>query len=306
MAEDVVGGESIGRTICDDEHLVYDEERGELVCVANGMVLEDRKIDYGPEWRVFSAEDLVNRKRVGAPLTRRVHDNGIASFIDPRDLARLHGKRRIIGRKLYRLNRSTRVSKSSRRLVSLLAELNTITGLMNLPRNVRETAAMLLRRIAGKDYMRGKMKKAYLAAAIYVACKQEKIPLTPRELREYIEVSKEDLWRALRRINEDALKGRRTPLMKAVDFIPKLASKLSLPATVQTKAAEIIDAAEKKGLTTGKGGLNFAAAALYVASVVMDRKKTQQEVSQASKVTEVTVRNRYKDIVENLYIEVMV
>ncbi|MEK6827388.1 MAG: sigma factor-like helix-turn-helix DNA-binding protein, partial [Nanoarchaeota archaeon] len=56
-------------------------------------------------------------------------------------------------------------------------------------------------------------------------------------------------------------------------------------------------------LTSGRGPAGIAAAALYVAALMNDEKKTQREVADIAGITEVTIRNRYKELIEKLKLE---
>jgi transcription initiation factor TFIIB len=56
-------------------------------------------------------------------------------------------------------------------------------------------------------------------------------------------------------------------------------------------------------LTHGKSPTGVAAAAVYIVSRTNERSRTQREVADISGVTEVTIRNRYKELVDNLGIE---
>ena len=47
----------------------------------------------------------------------------------------------------------------------------------------------------------------------------------------------------------------------------------------------------------------MAAAALYIAAVLAGEKKTQREVADVIGVTEVTIRNRYKEMIDSLGIK---
>ena len=84
------------------------------------------------------------------------------------------------------------------------------------------------------------------------------------------------------------------------DYVPRFASKIGLSNEVQSKAIEIIEKAKQNGLTSGKGPTGVAAAALYIASVLIGERKTQREIAEVSGVTEVTIRNRYKELSEKL------
>jgi transcription initiation factor TFIIB len=65
-------------------------------------------------------------------------------------------------------------------------------------------------------------------------------------------------------------------------------------------ALSIIDQAKEQGITIGKAPGGLAAAALYIAGIIEDDRRTQREIAESANVTEVTVRNRYKDIVKRL------
>ncbi|MBN2367434.1 transcription initiation factor IIB family protein, partial [Candidatus Woesearchaeota archaeon] len=53
-------------------------------------------------------------------------------------------------------------------------------------------------------------------------------------------------------------------------------------------------------LLSGRSPKGIAAGALYVASRIMNGKKTQAEIAKVTDVTEVTVRNTYKQFIDNL------
>jgi transcription initiation factor TFIIB len=94
------------------------------------------------------------------------------------------------------------------------------------------------------------------------------------------------------------------PPTNPIDFIPRFTSSLNLPGDVQSRAVEIIQTASERGLTSGRGPTGVAAAAIYIASVLLNQRRTQRDVAEVAQVTEVTVRNRYKELVDRLNIEI--
>ncbi|MGB8234033.1 MAG: TFIIB-type zinc ribbon-containing protein, partial [Methanobacterium sp.] len=70
---------------CGSEKLINDHERGEIVCGACGLVIDDNIVDMGPEWRAFDHEQRDKRTRVGAPITYTIHDKGLSTMIDWRN-----------------------------------------------------------------------------------------------------------------------------------------------------------------------------------------------------------------------------
>ena len=61
--------------------------------------------------------------------------------------------------------------------------------------------------------------------------------------------------------------------------------------------------AKRYRLTAGKAPTGLAGAALYVAAMQVGERRTQKEISIAAGVTEATIRNRYKELIDRLKIE---
>ncbi|MDI6707844.1 MAG: transcription initiation factor IIB [Candidatus Thermoplasmatota archaeon] len=292
---------------CLSAHLTRDYERGELVCEDCGLVIDEAYIDQGPEWRAFDTEQGERRSRTGAPVTYTIHDKGLSTEIGWKNKD-FYGKS-IPTRsraQLYRLRkwqRRIRVSNATERnLAFALSELERMASAVGLPRNVRETAAIIYRKAVGKNLIRGRSIEGVAAAALYGACRQCNIPRTLDEIASTSRVSRKEIGRTYRFMARE-LKLRLMPTAPH-DYIARFCSELKLGSDVQTRANEILKVATEKELTSGRGPTGVAAAALYVASVMCGQRKTQREVADVAGVTEVTIRNRYKELTEKLNLDV--
>ena len=170
---------------CGSKHLARDYERGELVCSSCGLVLDEHFIDQGPEWRAFDHEQREKRARVGAPMTYTIHDKGLSTEIGWRNKdsygKNIPTKSRAQLYRLRKWQRRIRVSNATERnLAFALSELDRMASGMGLPRNVRETAAMVYRRAVTKNLIRGRSIEGVAAAALYAACRQCDVPRTLR------------------------------------------------------------------------------------------------------------------------------
>ncbi len=292
---------------CKSAKLVRDYERAELVCAECGFVLHDKIMDMGPEWRAFDQEQRERRGRVGAPMTFTIHDKGLSTMIDWRDRDS-HGKDLTPKRRaqIYRLRkwqRRIRVSDATERnLAFALSEVDRMSSHLGLPRNVREAAAVIYRRAVEERLIRGRSIEGVAAAALYAACRECKVPRTLDEIADVSRVSKKEIGRSYRFIARELLIHLRPT--SPVDYIPRFGSELGLSGEAQSKAIELLKEATKKGLTSGRGPTGVAAAAIYIASVVCGERRTQRDVADVARVTEVTVRNRYKELCEKLGLDV--
>nr|CAA50006.1 transcription factor IIB [Pyrococcus woesei] len=257
----------------------------------------------GPEWRAFDASQRERRSRTGAPESILLHDKGLSTEIGiDRSLSGL------MREKMYRLRKwqsRLRVSDAAERnLAFALSELDRITAQLKLPRHVEEEAARLYREAVRKGLIRGRSIESVMAACVYAACRLLKVPRTLDEIADIARVDKKEIGRSYRFIARNLNLTPKKLFVKPTDYVNKFADELGLSEKVRRRAIEILDEAYKRGLTSGKSPAGLVAAALYIASLLEGEKRTQREVAEVARVTEVTVRNRYKELVEKLKIKV--
>ena len=294
---------------CGSRSLTRDYERAEIVCNECGLVIDEKIIDMGPEWRAFDHEQRVKRSRVGAPMTYTIHDKGLSTVIDWRNKDSygkdLSARKRAQIYRLRKWQQRIRVSNATERnLAFALTELDRVASRIGLPRNVRETAAMVYRKAVEKGLIRGRSIEGVASAALYAACRQCRVPRTLDEIADAAKLNRKEIGRTYRFVSRELdinLKPT-TP----IDYVPRFGSELKLTGEVQSKAIEILKKAMDQELTSGRGPTGVAAAAIYIASVLLGERRTQREVADVAGVTEVTIRNRYKELAEKLDIEITI
>ena len=292
---------------CGSNSLKHDYSKAELFCQKCGSVIEENMVDFGPEWRAFDADQRAKRQRTGAPIKYTKPNKGLVTEID-------RYNRDIRGSKIspqsqaqmYRLRkwhkRSSISSSMERNLTIALSELDRIASALGLPSNVREASALLYRKAVEKGLIRGRLIESVVAAVLYTLCRQYGIPRTLDEISEVSGIPKKEIGRTYRFIKKELYV--KVPLTNPVHYVPRFASELGLSGEVQERAKEILDQAIKKGLISGRGPTGVAAAAVYIAGVVMGERRTQKEVADVAGVTEVTIRNRYRELKRELGIKI--
>lgn len=289
---------------CGSTHLMRDNESAEIVCMDCGYVIATKLADRGPEWRAFDHEQQSKRTRVGAPVTFTIHDKGLSTMIDWRDRDSF-GKRLSPGQKaqVYRLRkwqRRIRVSNATERnLAFALSEISKIANALNLPRNIIETASVIYRKAVKESLIRGRSIQGMTAAAVYLSCRQCKIARTLDEIAQASNVEKKEVGRSYRFLVKEL--DCFVPPVKPSQYISKFSSQLTTQGKVEEIAYKILIVAKEMRLTSGRGPTGLAAAASYIASVLTGERKTQREIAEIAQVTEVTIRNRYKELVEKLW-----
>jgi len=297
---------------CGCKEVIFDHERGEFVCTGCGLVLYEHVVDRGPEWRAFTREEKERRARTGAPLTLTIHDKGLSTLIDWRNKDAsgkdLSLSERIHAYKLRKWHMRVRMHTSAdRNLVQAMNELERLASLMDLPQTVKESAALLYRIALESGMIRGRSISAMVAAVLYAACRIHGIPRKLDEVARESRISKKELGKYYRLLYGILKKTPYAiPFSDPLNFVKRFGSELNVSGLTIQKAIDILKKAKEKGLTAGKDPTGLAAAALYLAAIVTGERRTQREVAEVARVTEVTIRNRYKELVSALGFESLV
>lgn len=292
---------------CGSERLMRDPDNAEVACMDCGFVLTEKIPDKGPEWRAFTKQQRENRRRVGSPVTYTIHDKGLSTMIDRRNRD-AYGNRLPSGQKaqIYRIrkwHRRIRVSNATERnLAYALSEISKIANNLNLPRSILETASVLYRKAVKNRLIRGRSIQGVTAAAIYLSCRQCKLPRTLDEVAAASNMSKKEVGRSYRFLIKKL--DIHVPPVKPSQYIAKFSNQLTMQGKVEEIAHKVLAVAKKLRLTSGRGPTGMAAAASYIAAVLSGERRTQREIAEIAQVTEVTIRNRYKELAERLMFQI--
>jgi transcription initiation factor TFIIB len=205
-------------------------------------------------------------------------------------------------RRITRVQRQLYVSTSIERNMKIaLRELNKLTTLLNLPRTIRESSVLYYNRLVKERLTWGRRIEEVVAAAVFIACRLAGIPHDIGEISQLAEVKAKNVGRAVR-LALGKLEIRLPPPL-AKNYVPKYVSDLGLPYEVASRAIKLLDEAEDKGLATGRDPSCLAGAAIYIATRLEEKPKTQVDVAKAVRCSELTIRNRSKEMAKVLGIK---
>ncbi len=291
---------------CASTNLIHDYDLGETICGDCGLVLYERSLDKGPEWRAFTQQEKASRSRVGMPTSYSIHDKGLSTTISQLDRDALGRKLPLSTRlQMWRLRkwqiRSRIHSSYDRNLAQAMSELERLSSKVNISQPTKEKAALVYRKALDKRLVRGRSINAIAAAALYAACRKSGSSKTLREIAEASLVDKKDVSRCYRLLLQEL--DFHMPTLDPLTYVSKIAEKNSVSGKTQGTAIAILRDAKQKRFSAGKDPIGMAAAALYLACLQNNENKTQKCLSEAAGVTEVTVRNRYKALKRELNLE---
>jgi transcription initiation factor TFIIB len=275
---------------CGSKNIITDSRHAELYCADCGIVITENIVDLGPEWRSYDEEQASKRIRTGPPMSYRIHDKGLGTPTPglPARTRRLRG---------------ISIDSSDKTLAFALVEIDRMACALGLPNNIKEAASVLYRRAMKRGLIKGRSIEELVSAMIYITCRQYGVP---RTLKEIAEVSRSPL-KKIRRAYIFLLRKLEIKLAPAdpARYIPRFCSKLGLSAEIRERAMLILKDDEGTGMAKGWGPIGTAAAAIYIATVLSGEYRTEKEIAKVAGTTEITIRDRYKELVKRLNIDAL-
>ena len=283
--------------------VVTDPDTGELIRKDTGEVISDNSPSPEKEWRSFNIEESQNRARVGTPTSLVFHDMGLATKIgnestDASGNVIDAATRTKMGRLRMWNSRSQSHSATERNLQKAFSMLSRIKDRLGLPNHVTEKAAYTYRKAQERGLIRGDTIGSVLAASIYVAARQSGVLRTLDDISEISDIKPGEVARSYRRIISEL--DINVPLIDPRKYIVKVANNLNFDEKIKRKALELMEQAQKKHVIVGKDPISMAASIIYLVNLSETKPRTQAEIAKAAGVTEVTVRNRSKELRKKL------
>ncbi|HEY6405058.1 MAG TPA: transcription initiation factor IIB [Nitrososphaeraceae archaeon] len=287
-------------SVChNDSHadLITDSESGELFCSSCGIVITEKSEDIStPEWRAFTPEEKSSKSRTGKPTSLAKHDRGLATVISK--TGRDASGRKFDDYTFRRLRtwdaRTQHHSSRDRNFVLAFSQLDILKDKLGLPDVLIERVAYMYRKAQERGLTRGRSITAIISAAVYVSCREMDIPRTLRDVAVASNLKRKDLARHCRLIIREL--DLMVPMADPMKCIVKIASKTNLSESITRLALNMMTQVIQRGISAGKNPMSLAATVLYISSVKAGVNITQFEIARAAGITEVTIRNRIREL----------
>ena len=287
-----------------DNTAITDPECGEIVCSNCGAVISEKMEDISnEERRAFSFEEADKRARTGAPSSLVHHDMGLSTIIgkENRDASGqiLDTAMRSKIERLRTWDNRTHVRTSAdRNFIKTFAQLERLKEKLGLSDTIVEKAAYIYRKIQDRGLIRGRTIDGMLAAAVYSACREMETTRTVKDIAATSNLKRKDIARCYKLLILEL--DIKIPIVDPMKSITRVASKLKISQKAKYQAINIMEEVVHKKMSAGKDPNSIAATVLYVSSLKNDERILQRDVATASGVTEVTIRNRLKDLKNHL------
>jgi transcription initiation factor TFIIB len=288
---------------CKNERIITDSASGEMICDNCGRVISDKLQDIESEWHRFFVDESKTGTRIGSRHSLARHDMGLSTVIGRTDRDASGNKLDTVMRtRMNRLAtwdlRSQQHNPKDRSLRQAFFKLDVLKDKLGLSDTIVEKAAYIYRKAQSKKITRGRTISGVLAAAIYISCREMGVHRTINDIATECGIKRKELSKDFRVLcNRLDLKIPQPDPMKC---IAKVANRVKLSEKTKRHASQIMSNVTKEEISAGKDPMGLAASVLYLSSLKNGEVVTQSTIAAAAGVTEVTVRNRTKELRDRL------
>jgi transcription initiation factor TFIIB len=189
-------------------------------------------------------------------------------------------------------------SSAERNLRLAFSELHILKDKLGLSDAIIEKTAYIYRKAQEKGLVRGRSTSVALAAAIYISCREAGIPKTLKEIAEANNIRRKATAKTCRILLTEL--DIKIPTFDPIKCVVKVANKANLDESTKRHAIGVMNNVTKKEISAGKNPMGLAATVLYASSIKTGDNRTQKDIAQAAGITDVTLRNRFKDLQDKL------
>jgi len=280
---------------CDNPDVMISDD-GLRVCRNCGLTFGQEMVSH--ERRAYTAEEVRARRRT-EPRWRCFGPRTVISRVKSDAKGRqLPAKKQALFARLSKIQGSL-INSIERNYWEAKPKLHALANKLVIPDFIVETAWKIYSEVAQQKLTMGRSIEAFVCASLYASIRIHDFPRLLEELTEVAIIPLRSVHRSLGLIVRSVL-----PVLnlkyRPIDPEPlvyRFGNELNLSIAVQKSAAQLLIDASKNGLKRmGKDPKGLAAAALYMAAKGTKERKTQTQIAEVARVTEVTLRTRAKQI----------
>jgi transcription initiation factor TFIIB len=296
-----MGSRSLGSILRCESHpdaaLIEDHRAGDMICSQCGLVVGDRIIDVGSEWRTFANDkESTDMTRVGAAEDPTMDGHDLSTTI-----GRATGSAGFdaSGNPLYRNRNTESASDKAKRKAN--REIKEMAERLSADQSIINSAYHIYHTVQKNKIIKGRSSNAIIAACMFIACRQQSCPRTFKEISAVSNngTTIKDIGRCYKIIRKTLVSSNENSqgfsVSSSSDLIIRFCSKLDYSKEVRKLAESIVAKASDIPTLTGRSPNSLAAASIYLSADLLGiNLRTAEEIGKTCGAAENTIKQTIK------------
>lgn len=293
---------------CGGDDIVENWRQGSAECRSCGLVINERLLDLGTEWRTFQSDEGDDPNRAGHAANPLLDgEQGTSIGAGGKGAGALNIA-------LSRAQNRNSTSAADKVMILVMSSLDRYCERLSLTASVSNRAKELFKRYQDhltlkktsaegepEKYVRSRALREeeineIIASSLFIACRNEKAARTFKEICGLTKVPKKNVGATVKKM-ELSLEGAKTSYVRTTDdFVTRFCTFLNLPREISKAADAVATAMQNHQSVYGKTYTTVAAASIYIVTQLSadEHKRTPKEVSEVTGVADVTIRSTYR------------
>lgn len=281
---------------CKTPTLVYKE--GQYLCTQCGL-MQQKTLSTGAEYKNYSEDrKSSNPERVGMPTNSLLPESSLGTLISQRSYDNNNIKRMI------QYNSWHQMPYKERSLYKICCKITNKGKRFGLPTIIIERAKEFYNIIREVNISRGDNRDGLIAACVYFACKDEKVPRSSKEIANIFDIKLQDMTKGIKNFRENWYLAKkngekiRQDSSSPIDYIDRYCSNLPISKDIKYISEFIAVKAIFKYLVDDNTAPSIAAGSIFLACTVTNQNVSKKQVADACKTSEVTISKCFKKLNE--------
>lgn len=293
---------------CGCVDIVENWRQGTAECRGCGLVIKERLLDLGTEWRTFTSEEGDDPNRAG-PAANPLLDSEQGTSIGTG--GRGGGA---LGVALNRAQQRNATSAADKIMINVMSKIDFFCDRLRVTGGVSKRSKELFKgyqdhltlkkgssdreKIVRSRVLREDEINEIVAGSLFIACRNEKVARTYKEICALTRLQKKSVGSVVKKM-ELVLDGARTQYVRGTDdFVTRFCNVLDLPRDIINAIDVLANVMQKHEVVYGKTYTTVAAASIYVITQMSKEEfqRTPKRIAEVTGVADVTIRSTYKMI----------
>jgi len=277
---------------CNGTNIVTDSITAETICTNCGVVYENSISDYEFEVKAHNA-GVKSKANVVYSFSSTIIQNKNVDYMG----------NTIAAEQIHQINRLRRIDKftgSDGNFERNLKEASYILGLLrdklSLSDAITDSSYNRYIKILKSSMIKGRSIKAFIAASVYSACRDAKVPRTLKEIADAANVSRSLARKCYNMLIEKLDIDNNSNKVESNVYLARAANSCGLSNRTLLKSVEIWSKIKDNPVVSGKKPTALSMAILYYASILTGEKITKTKMADACNMSKVTLNKRAQEI----------
>ena len=253
--------------------------------------MADRFIDPGAEWRYFGNNDTRGKdpSRCGMPNNDLLPEGSLSTYVG---LTSGKCNKHLMQITRYQLWNS--MPYKERSLFNAIDHLTVKAVNYGVSPIIIDEAKVLYKRVCELQLSRGDNRTGLLASSIYIACKNNKVPRSAKEIADMFGIKTTTITRNCKKFQE--LMNLKLDSSLPSDYVGRFCSQLQLDAEMHAMCIKIVKRIQEDRLMVENSPPSIVAGCIFLVTTLGKSSLCKKQIAETCGVSEVTVNKCFKKI----------